>query len=219
MVKKRQAELDFLRCIAVVSVVLCHFDKLRGRELLPRVGEAIVYVLESTGWMGVDLFFVLSGFLISGLLFREHIEHHEIRIGRFFLRRGLKIYPAFYLLIAVMLLRDWLGGIPIKPDHLAAECFFYQNYHAGLWSHTWTLAIEEHFYLLLPIFLLCLARFSRNSRDPFRLVPRIFVGLSIAVLVARVLTMLGESEPYFHTYKRTHCRIDSLMFGVVLSYY
>jgi peptidoglycan/LPS O-acetylase OafA/YrhL len=84
--------------------------------------------------MGVDLFFVLSGFLIAGLLFREQKEHGEIRIGRFYIRRGLKIYPPFYLLIAITLVRDWWGGIPIKPDHLAAECFLSKLSSAAGWQ-------------------------------------------------------------------------------------
>ena len=63
-----------------------------------------------TGWVGVDLFFVLSGFLISGLLFQEYARHRRIDLRRFFLRRGLKIYPAFYVMLFVTLV-----GLKTRP--------------------------------------------------------------------------------------------------------
>src|ERR1700758_1823216 len=81
----RNESLDVLRCIAVLLVLGFHFPyyALWGR----------------LGWIGVDLFFVLSGFLISGLLFQEYKATESINLLRFLIRRGLKIYPSFYLLI------------------------------------------------------------------------------------------------------------------------
>jgi len=127
MLKKRQVELDFLRCVAVVSVLLCHIEELHGRDQLPRWGKIIVVLLGNNGWMGVDLFFVLSGFLISGLLFREKITYRRIELKRFFIRRGLKIYPAFYVMLLVTLVYYWFTGAPVKLDKLASEVFFVQK--------------------------------------------------------------------------------------------
>jgi peptidoglycan/LPS O-acetylase OafA/YrhL len=76
----RNKRLDVLRCIAVVIVIAHHAN--------------LYHVATKTGWVGVDLFFVLSGFLISGLLYSEYKTHRAIDIKRFFIRRGLKIYPA-----------------------------------------------------------------------------------------------------------------------------
>jgi peptidoglycan/LPS O-acetylase OafA/YrhL len=90
----------------------------------------------------VDLFFVLSGFLVSGLLFREFQQRGEISFGRFFARRGLKIYPAFYaylvLSIAVKLATD---HPVIAARNLFSEALFLQSYLPGMQGHTWSLAI------------------------------------------------------------------------------
>ena len=84
---KRNQSLDVLRCVAILLVLGRHLD---------------YYPLWSKiGWIGVDLFFVLSGFLVSGLLFHEFKEHGRINFRRFILRRGLKIWPAFYTYILI----------------------------------------------------------------------------------------------------------------------
>src|SRR5215469_11241023 len=81
----RNKRLDILRCIAVIVVILHH--------------SAESTFFTQVGWAGVDLFFVLSGFLISGLLFSEYKRRRSISLKRFFIRRGLKIYPAFYVFL------------------------------------------------------------------------------------------------------------------------
>ena len=83
----RNPSLDMLRAVAVLLVFCYHSE---GTKLF-------------FGWIGVDLFFVLSGFLVSGLLFQEYQATHEIQPARFLLRRGLKIYPQFYFFIAATL--------------------------------------------------------------------------------------------------------------------
>src|SRR5437667_23212 len=95
---RRSKELDCLRCVAVFLVLCRHLpdlpDSLWGPFRVP------VHLLYEAGWAGVDLFFVLSGFLISGLLFREHQQYRRIDFKQFLVRRGLKVYPSFYCLIA-----------------------------------------------------------------------------------------------------------------------
>lgn len=173
---------------------------------------------ERGGWIGVDLFFVLSGFLISGLLFREHREHGRISVRRFLVRRGLKIYPAFYILIAATIALRLVPESSLTPPRVWAEVLFVQNYLPGVWNHTWSLAVEEHFYLLLPLLLLLLLRRSRRKDDPFASLPTICAVLAVAVLALRVVNSI--SRGYQHqTVFLTHFRIDSLMFGVLLSYW
>src|SRR5215471_16328047 len=87
----RNQSLDALRGIAVILVILCHYSQALG------LGSAILEV----GGCGVDLFFVLSGFLISGLLFAEFEKTRDINVKRFLIRRAFKIYPPFYSLLAV----------------------------------------------------------------------------------------------------------------------
>ena len=121
----------------------------------------------------MDLFFVLSGFLISGLLFSEYKKRKAISFKRFFIRRGLKIYPAFYVFLLVTGVASirWFHSLA-PPTLFLNEIFFVMNYLGGVWTHTWSLGVEEHFYILLPIFLSILIRYSSDRDDPFRILPR-----------------------------------------------
>ena len=220
MTSQRSRTLDILRTVAVLLVM--------GRHLFPPPAHLPAWVRETAatlargGWVGVDLFFVLSGFLVSGLLFEEHKRSGHLSVGRFLLRRGLKIYPPFYLLILVTAGLSLLGWWqPFAGRQLGAELVFVQNYSPGLWPHTWSLAVEEHFYLALPVLLLVLLRLSRtggNAADPFSRIPVVFLGVALACLTLRLV--LAFSTPYQHTTHLfpTHLRIDSLLLGVVLSY-
>jgi peptidoglycan/LPS O-acetylase OafA/YrhL len=171
----RNFNLDVLRGVAILLVVLHHLG---------------VPVFRTGGWIGVDLFFVLSGFLISGLLFREWKETGTINIGRFYARRGFKIYPAFWALMAVTLaVNYWTPGIPSFPvtgRSIMAELSFTQNYWRAIWGQTWSLAVEEHFYLLLPLLLWLLQR--RDPKNPFRLLPTAFAVTALLELGLRVAT-------------------------------
>jgi peptidoglycan/LPS O-acetylase OafA/YrhL len=173
----------------------------------------------------VDLFFVLSGFLISGLLFREHQRYQSICFRQFFIRRGFKIYPAFYLLILST------GGIAIvnhwnRPwKRIVAEGLFIQSYVPGLWGQTWSLAIEEHFYVLLPLLLIGLTYFRRNRADPFCDLPRIYLLLMTTTLALRISAAARTSFEFANTNTfvytmlyPTHLRIDSLFLGVLAGY-
>ncbi len=165
----RNKRLDVLRCIAVLLVMLNH------SEMWPRITHNF--------WIGVDLFFVLSGFLISGLLFSEYKKHNSIGFRRFFVRRGLKIYPAFYLfMLFTWAISGWVLHDRARAGRYLAEALFVQNYWQGVWDHTWSLGVEEHFYILLPILLLFLVRRSPGRRDPFRSLPLIFAGVAAGSL-------------------------------------
>jgi peptidoglycan/LPS O-acetylase OafA/YrhL len=201
----RNKRLDILRCIAVVAVILHHSGDSR---FFTRIG-----------WTGVDLFFVLSGFLISGLLFSEYKKRNAIDFKRFFVRRGLKIYPAFYafLLLTGVTAELYLHAHSTIPRYLH-DIFFIMNYEHGVWDHTWTLAVEEHFYIFLPIFLFILARFSSNRQDPFRLIP--WAAASIALLCpAFRAASVYVGTPNFNTpYVASHDRMDALFLGVLVGY-
>jgi peptidoglycan/LPS O-acetylase OafA/YrhL len=205
----RIKRLDILRCVAVLLVVISH--------------SGIFFLTVKVGWVGVDLFFVLSGFLISGLLYSEYNKRGDISFRRFFIRRGLKIYPAFY----VMLLATFVGQLlfwhaPPQPfSTYLREILFVQNYYFAIWGHTWSLAVEEHFYIVLALLLLLLARYSSNRQDPFRRIPQIFLFVACACLALRILTIVLTPQAKFLTsdvMNPTHTRIDGLFFGVLLGY-
>jgi peptidoglycan/LPS O-acetylase OafA/YrhL len=202
----RNKRLDILRCIAVFAVMILHGN------IWPFFGNI--------GWVGVDLFFVLSGFLISGLLFSEYNARHSISFKRFFIRRGLKIYPAFYLYLFLTGVLSRIVFHTLSPvTHYLHEVFFVQNYWPGVWDHTWTLAVEEHFYLFLPVLLLLFVRCSSNQQDPFRALPWTFVVVAAMCIAFRAASVYWGIPNYHTAYTASHDRMDSLFFGALLGYF
>lgn len=190
----RLSYIDMLRGIAVLMVICRHWPP--GSHL------------GNLGWLGVDLFFVISGFLISNLLFSELEKAGTIDLTRFFLRRGLKIYPLFFLLILVTWLVNYFGGYDPATRPYLHELLFIQNYFGGVYLHTWSLAVEEHFYIIL---LLCFAFFTKRRT----MLPYLFALLVVLPLVFRAWrVMSGDANNHF----ATHTRIDSLFIGVLLCY-
>jgi len=214
----RNLYLDALRGIAVILVLFRH-------ATLPPLPDgwekSLLDSLAGGGWCGVDLFFVLSGFLVSMLLFKEYQRSGSIKLGRFFLRRGWKIYPMFWLfiLITVLVLSVRNGQRKAEMGPLMAELFFYQNYSPGLWAHTWSLAVEEHFYLILGIGLAALLAFPMRGERRLHALPWICVGLMVVLTGARALTWALLPYDYYTHLFPTHLRIDSLAMGVLVSYF
>jgi peptidoglycan/LPS O-acetylase OafA/YrhL len=167
----------------------------------------------------VDLFFVLSGFLISGLLFSEYKKRHTIDFKRFFFRRGLKIYPAFYafLLLTGVTAELYLHAHSTISRYLH-DIFFIMNYEHGVWDHTWTLGVEEHFYIFLPIFLFILARFSSNRPDPFRLIPWAAAAIALLCPALRAASVYVGTPNFNTAYVASHDRMDALFLGVLIGY-
>jgi peptidoglycan/LPS O-acetylase OafA/YrhL len=213
--RKRNVQLDFLLGVAVLMVILHHTVIFR-----PQGWQA---PLIRSGGIGVDLFFVLSGFLISGLLFSEYQRSGKIRFWRFAARRALKIYPAFYVLVLLtIVIRIWSNShdAVLVLRGFLHDVFFVQSYFPGTYGHFWSLSVEEHFYILLPLILyFMLRRRGPNEDDPFHFLPPLFAIVAIVELVARLLTTLWiPFTPLTHA-MATHLRIDSLLFGVLLSYW
>lgn len=213
----RVRQLDVLRGIAILLVLGFH-SPVHPDAFGPLL-EPLMTVWRRCGWVGVDLFFVLSGFLVSGLLFREHARHGRLRLGHFLIRRGLKIYPAFYVFMALTL-GAWMAlGHAVAWRPVLTTAAFLQNYFEPLpyWRHTWSLAIEEHFYLLVGLVLLLLSR--ARTQDPFRGLVPLYVGLVVVLQLFRFAAL--RFHPTFsemvHMFP-THLRLDALLFGVVLSY-
>ncbi|MEP7363020.1 MAG: acyltransferase [Acidobacteriota bacterium] len=199
----RNPSIDILRAAAVLLVFCRH------------IGFPIA---SQVGWVGVDLFFVLSGFLVSGLLFHEYQASQSIRAGRFLIRRGFKIYPQFYLFLAGSFAVKVFFGEPPPASSVTAEALFVQNYAEGLWGHTWSLGVEEHFYLILAVAIAWLGR--RGGANPFAVLPKAAASLFGLILGARVLTWLlqPQTSDYAHIFP-SHLRMDSLLAGVILSYF
>jgi peptidoglycan/LPS O-acetylase OafA/YrhL len=201
MVLARNNSIDVLRAVAIFLVLGRHAHWPEN---------SIASIWQRGGWVGVDLFFVLSGFLVSGLLLKQFKETGAISWTNFVVRRGFKIYPAFWCLIIFSLIFNAIThAAPFESFRLLSELAFVQNYGQPMWGHTWSLAVEEHFYLLLPLILMIC------TKNQFKYFP-LFVSFIAGACLAMRLTG-GEWNVQRNMFA-THLRLDSLLFGSFLSY-
>lgn len=210
--RRREPGLDLLRAIAIIIVVLYH-GGIFGFTLPGRIHRF--------GWVGVDLFFVLSGYLIGGQLLAQIARSGRVGFSRFYSRRALRILPAYFVVLAVYFVFPVLREYPVISP-LWKYLISVQN--IGLrggtaFSHAWSLAIEDQFYLVLPLMLPALVR----SRRAAVIVPSVIVVAGVLLRAA-----LGYSMPSpdggvsFRGYQQwvyyaTWTRLDPLVFGVALA--
>ena len=212
---KRLRQLDFLRGVAILLVMLRH--------------QELVEFTSKMGWIGVDLFFVLSGFLVSGLLFKEYITYGNIRPSRFLIRRGFKIYPIYYLFYPVYFIYA-SSSKPINMNAVLPDLLFVQNYIYG-WGYanesSWSLAVEEHFYIGFSLLLwlgLTKLRIRPNDKPGkwgMNTTELIIVATLLTCLFLRIITNLFFTSTLLdlaRNFTMTHLRIDSLLAGVLVSY-
>lgn len=216
--RPRLIQLDILRGIAILLVL--------GRHPPVSGGNAgffapLASTVESIGWSGVDLFFVLSGFLIGGLLFKELLAHGSLDIRRFYIRRCFRIWPAYYvcLMVVFLIVLARTHGDIIQTVQITYANFLHiQNYYYDPrrpLGQSWTLAVEEHFYIVLPLLLYILWRTRRISINTIPSVLIIAFGLSIGCTIWRWFAYHDPSTNIF----ATHLRMDSLFWGVLLAYF
>lgn len=214
----RNLGLDVLRFCAVVLVLGQHLnaDYLPAASPIARSG---LWVWQHGGGIGVTLFFVMSGFLISGLLFDECGRTGTVDVKRFLMRRGFKLYPPLWALTAFTVAVSVFFTGRLSPDILRrtlAEVFFVQNYFRGLFGYSWTLAVEEHFYIAFSALVgwLC----SRGGSQPLRAIPLIWAATAVTTALLRLRAVQMSSAPQWTDFHASHLCVDALMFGVMLSY-
>jgi peptidoglycan/LPS O-acetylase OafA/YrhL len=192
--------LDGMRAVAVFLVIIGHF----GFVMVP-------------GGHGVMIFFVLSGFLITWLLLKEHERNGAISLGGFYKRRTLRIFPAFYAYWLMMVALLVVSGRAVLWPHAWSALFYTSNYYSAIngdpnngFSHTWSLAIEEQFYLLWPFLFLLL-------RGNLRRMTMFLAGLIGAVWVHRAILCYGFGVDQAYIYASFDTRLDELMVGCLLA--
>lgn len=190
--------LDGLRGIAVLLVILTHAG-------LPHLDQA--------GSVGVTLFFVLSGFLITGILSDERERTGRINFRRFYARRARRLFPALGLLLMVVTASLLFSRQSVMPVVLTAgyssNIANATGHSLGNLDHAWTLSLEEQFYLLWPLLMLVLAR-RRN--------PALFL-ISVAALSAALRSGLWLSgAPIFRVYYGPDTRADAILIGCALAF-
>jgi len=201
----RRLDLDVVRGLAIVLALGWHFSGTRTGN---RFVDALTWPGHQFGWAGVDLFFVLSGFLLGRLVLTEQTRTGRFDGRRFTARRLLKLWPVLYVFLAVQL----LAGPEPWTSYLWQNALHLQNYAGTSLTHLWSLAVEEHFYLALALLFPLFAR-RRGS-------PRLLALLLGAILVAGLaLRIWGAAHGISDTRLqwRTHYRVDALAFGVLLA--
>lgn len=206
---QRCLPLDGLRCVCIGLVVISHC----------RLGHVI------PGGLGVTIFFGLSGFLITHLFLAEYADTGSIRFGRFALRRGMRLWPAYFTTLFIALGVSWLNIWPWSADGLLSLLLHYVNYQAiatlgdpngssiprGL-GICWSLSVEEHFYLCWPFLFTFLHKAAGKSS---RNIILFYSGLLAAGCGLRVwLWMSDPSQMMEHRiYFATDTRFDSMLWG------
>jgi peptidoglycan/LPS O-acetylase OafA/YrhL len=210
--------LDGVRGLAILMVLLLHFV---GNMQPTNAIERVIVGVTNYGSYGVELFFILSGFLITGILYDARNEPHYFR--NFYMRRVLRIFPLYYGVLALVFvvapLIPLLRGptLDFLVDHQWWAWLYGVNVYVAIqgdWSfsyleHLWSLCIEEHFYLFWPVAVFLMARR-----------PRLLIGMSLAIaftaMAARLTgSMMGLS--WWTTYVLTPFRLDGLALGAFLA--
>ncbi len=218
---QRILQLDVLRGLAILLVLLHHTPFRLVYEKDANWFYSGYVAVQNLGWTGVDLFFVLSGFLVGGLLFKEIKHRGTLDVSRFIIRRGFKIWPSYYVYVIV----TFIGLLKANDfstvlKQMTPNLLHLQNY--AKWTpcdFTWSLSIEEHFYLLVPLLLALVIRGRSAPIKEINVVPVIAIVLMVGCLALRIIAV-GFDPFEFPEYKwqGTQYRVDSLFCGVLLAY-
>jgi len=216
----RIPQLDGLRGLAILLVIIWHYFSF---SLLPQAGSLSAYFMDilRLSWSGVDLFFVLSGFLIGGILIDNQQAKNYFHV--FYLRRALRILPLYFswlLLFYVLQISSlprgadalFEGTIPIWSYATFTQNFLmsYQDNLGALWMGvTWSLAVEEQFYCVLPLII----RFLQPRKLPWLLIPCI-----AAAPLLRVTLSFWFPNGALAAYVLMPCRADALLLGVMCAW-
>lgn len=203
--QNRLPSLDGLRAFSIMLVCVGHIAGTVGAPdfLLP---------LHNLGNFGVKIFFVISGFLITYLLLIEREKTGEINLKEFYIRRTFRLFPAFYFFVFCMAAAHYMGLIKLWTGDLFHAATYTMNYHhdRNWWlNHTWSLAVEEQFYLLWPLLLLLIGKL--NARTVAILV------IYIVPLIRALMWYGFEASPSAMT-REFQAVADALATGCVLAY-
>jgi peptidoglycan/LPS O-acetylase OafA/YrhL len=210
---KRLSQLDGIRGLAVAAVVITHLGDFSVIGIAKTTATSAMHRFLKPGWMGVDIFFVLSGFLITSIILKERSRPNFW--SSFYLRRAFRILPAFLTVYLVSLLATHLfyPQTPITPSYLWMSIFFLANWtiltgnQLDLLFHIWSLAVEEQFYFLWP---------QAAKRMKNVTLFQIALGLAVASECCRVVLTLAHVTPYV-LYEITPTRLDGICLGSALA--
>jgi peptidoglycan/LPS O-acetylase OafA/YrhL len=207
--------LDGWRAVAIIAVMASH----AGHSYSAPLGRDSFFDRIASGTHGVNLFFAISGLLITSRLLEEWDSAGHVSLKRFYTRRAFRILPPALLYLGVVALLGALGLLPVVREEFVAAVLFFRNYlpailgpnGAGFFtSHYWSLGVEEHFYLFWPALLLLA---GRKRALPVAIVVAILVAVWRHIEAWREIMLYNAIQPNY--FVRSDTRIDSIMWGVV----
>jgi len=210
--------LDHLRAFAITFVLLFHYQFFGAPPW--------VHAIAKFGWTGVDLFFVLSGYLISSHLFAEQTHTGTISLKTFFIKRSFRILPAYLTILAIYILvpayREWGSLSPLWRFLTFTENFGLDLRQHSTFSYSWSLCVEEQFYLVLPVALLVLFQLRAHKAGAWLLAFFFVFGLAIRLYGWHLLQPYAGTDSFnvkWHEliYYPVYNRLDGLLVGISIS--
>lgn len=209
--------LDHLRALAIVLVFIYHYGLFAHPHWVETIG--------AFGWIGVDLFYVLSGYLIADQLFRTQASTGTISLGAFYQRRAFRILPAYAVMVALYFLfpviRERATLAPLWKFATFTLNLGLDLRQHGTFSHAWSLCVEEHFYLFLPLILIILHRL-RVHQGGWLLGAMLVMGLVLRAWCwhSGIPDELKGQQTYAWfqwIYYPTPCHLDGLLVGITIA--
>jgi len=206
--QKTIPSLDGIRAVSIIIVALAHSG---FGHIIP-------------GGLGVTVFFFLSGYLITTLLIVEYQKYQTIHLKKFFIRRFLRLSPPFICTLITAYLLVYFEFLPgkVQLEGIVAQVFYFANYYAIFFVESahlpsgtgifWSLAVEEHFYLIFPLIFLVII--STTKHQQFSL---LLIGLCLCVLLWRIYLVSQHGASEVRIYYATDTRIDSIVYGCLLA--
>ena len=210
-------EIDGLRCLAVISVILYH-------------AQIIIFDFKvfKGGFIGVDIFFVISGYLITSIIIKEIIEKRDFSFKKFYERRARRILPALLFVMLVSIPFSWIYLYPTELVNFSKSILYslgftsnFYFHYTGLeygspegllkpFLHTWSLSVEEQYYLLFPLILFGICRYCKKY---------LFYFLLISFVISLMLADWGSKNYSSSTFYFLHTRIWELILGSLIAYF
>ena len=208
--KKQIPSLNGLRATSIFIVIFHH---LRAAGTFGAFKAPPLLSIFLDGNFGVNVFFVISGFLITTLLIGEEEEYGKVSLKNFYIRRIFRIFPAYYFVLLVYFILQLCSVLYFTRESWLSSIFYYKYFFTKVdaeSAHFWSLSVEEHFYLIWPLLFILFKRFRVYTA----------LGIILLVLLTRYLAYIDRVPfPIFKSWAFIFYRMDSIMIGCLFALY
>lgn len=233
--------LDFFRAVAMLWIVCKHsaqvyFDYIHPEQIQGELLSNPFFKPLFAAEFAVDIFFVLSGFLISSILFKDSLLNNGIKVGNFYIRRALRMLPIYYFVILIVVLANHFHIFPYifkgpASGSPIANIFYYNNFtprNERFMNWTWSLAIEEQFYFTFPLFLLVCEKFKLSVLRTLLISVLLIISIHYFILISYnwetfwipfpKANQIASDRYFTEIYSKPYVRFSSLLIGAIGGY-